>query len=69
MLQNINFTMPLYAPPVVIVTAKRVSNNSQSSGCDAIAAWVEVKKKIKQVELYNRLMPSSPCEQSLVLSS
>ena len=70
MLQNINFTMPLYAPPVVIVTAKRVSNNSQSSGCDAIAAWVEVKKKkIKQVKLYNRLMPSSPCEQRLVLSS
>ena len=69
MLQNINFTMPLYAPPVVIVTAKRVSNNSQSSGCDAIAAWVEVKKKIKQVKLYNRLMPSSPCEQSPVLSS
>ena len=69
MLQNINFTMPLYAPPVVIVTAKRVSNNSQSSGCDAIAAWVEVKKNFKQVELYNRLMPSSPCEQSLVLSS
>ena len=27
------------------------------------------KKKIKQVKLYNRLMPSSPCEQSLVLSS
>ncbi|CAH3133191.1 unnamed protein product [Porites lobata] len=39
--ENINFTMPLYAPPVVIVTAKRVNNNSQSSGCDAIAAWVE----------------------------
>ena len=69
MLQNINFTMPLYAPPVVIVTAKRVNNNSQSSGCDAIAAWVEVKKKFKEVELYNRLMPSSPCEQSLILSS
>ena len=45
MLQNINFTMPFYAPPVVIVTAKRVNNNSQSSGCDAMAAWVEVKKK------------------------
>ena len=45
MLQNINFTMPLYVPPVVIVTAKRVNNNSQSSGCDAITAWVEVNKK------------------------
>ena len=48
MLQNINFTMPLYAPPVVIVTAERVNNNSQSSGCDAIAAWVEVKKKLNR---------------------
>ena len=67
MLQNINFTMPLYVPPVVIVTAKRVNNNSQSSGCDAITAWVEVNKK--QVELYNRLMPSSPCEQSLMWCS
>ena len=27
MLQKINFTMPLYAEPVVIVTAKRVNYN------------------------------------------
>ena len=55
--QKINFTMPLYAPPVVIATAKRVNNNSHSSGCDAIAAWVEVKEKsYKRVELNNRLM-------------
>ena len=31
MLQKINFTMPLYAQPVVIVTAKRVNNYSQYS--------------------------------------
>ena len=29
MIQKINFTMRLYAEPVVIVTAKRVNNYSQ----------------------------------------
>ena len=41
--QNINFTDEFYAPPVVIVTAKRINNDSRLSGCDAITAWVEVK--------------------------
>ena len=41
--QNINFTDRFYAPPVVIVTAKRINNDSRLSGCNAITAWVEVK--------------------------
>lgn len=41
--QNINFTDEFYAPPVVIVTAKHINNDSRLSGCNAITAWVEVK--------------------------
>ena len=33
-----------YAPPVVMVTAERVNSDSHLSGCNAITAWVEVKK-------------------------
>ncbi|XP_073252205.1 uncharacterized protein [Porites lutea] len=39
--QKINFTDQLYAPPVVMVTAERVNNDSYLSGCNAITAWVE----------------------------
>ncbi|CAH3182513.1 unnamed protein product [Porites lobata] len=39
--QKINFTDEFYAPPVVMVTAERVSNDSHLSGCNAITAWVE----------------------------
>ncbi|CAH3179782.1 unnamed protein product, partial [Porites lobata] len=39
--QKINFTDQFYAPPVVMVTAERVSNDSHLSGCNAITAWVE----------------------------
>ncbi|CAH3179090.1 unnamed protein product [Porites evermanni] len=39
--QNINFTDRFYAPPVVIVTAKRINNDSRLSGCNAITSWVE----------------------------
>ena len=45
MLQKINLTDQFYAPPVVMVTAERVNNDSHLSGCDAITAWVEVKKE------------------------
>ena len=54
------------------------SGNSDSKACQQQLAvfWMRRnrrmgwgKKKFKQVELYNRLMPSSPCEQSLILSS
>ena len=44
-LQKINFTDQFYAPPVVIVTAERVNNNSHLTECNAITAWVEVKKE------------------------
>ena len=43
--QKINFTDQFYAPPVVMVTAERVSNDSHLSGCNAITAWVEVRKE------------------------
>ncbi|XP_044179849.1 uncharacterized protein LOC122961271 isoform X2 [Acropora millepora] len=39
--QKINFTDQLYSPPVVMVTAERVNNDSHLSGCNAITAWVE----------------------------
>ncbi|XP_073251856.1 uncharacterized protein [Porites lutea] len=39
--QKINFTDQFYAPPVVMVTAERVNNDSHLSGCNAITAWVE----------------------------
>ena len=42
LLQKINFTDHFYAPPVVMVTAKRVNNDSHLSGCNVITAWVEV---------------------------
>ena len=45
LLQKINFTDQFYAPPVVMVTAERVNNDSHLSGCNAITAWVEVKKE------------------------
>ena len=54
------------------------SGNSDSKACQQQLAVFRMrrnrrmgwgKKKIKQVELYNRLMSSSPCEQSLILSS
>ncbi|CAH3195723.1 unnamed protein product [Porites evermanni] len=41
LLQKINFTDQFYAPPVVMVTAERVNNDSHLSGCNAITAWVE----------------------------
>ena len=44
-LQKINFTDQFYAPPVVMVTAERVNNNSHSTECNAITAWVEVRKE------------------------
>ena len=44
LLQKINFTDQFYAPPVVMVTAERVNNDSHLSGCNAITVWVEVKK-------------------------
>ncbi|XP_022808787.1 uncharacterized protein LOC111345773, partial [Stylophora pistillata] len=47
--QYINFTEPFYAPPVVLVTAKRSTkfNNSLQSGsqCNAVTAWVEHTSK------------------------
>ncbi|XP_073252197.1 uncharacterized protein [Porites lutea] len=39
--QKINFTMQLFLPPVVIVTAKHVNNDSSVSECNAITAWVK----------------------------
>ena len=45
MLQKINFTDQFYAPPVVMVTAERVNNDSHLSGCNAITAWVEVREE------------------------
>ncbi|CAH3133210.1 unnamed protein product [Porites lobata] len=39
--QKLNFTDQFYAPPVVMVTAERVNNDSLLSGCNAITAWVE----------------------------
>ncbi|CAH3186611.1 unnamed protein product, partial [Porites evermanni] len=39
--QKINFTDQFYAPPVVMVTAERVNNDSHLSGCNAVTAWVE----------------------------
>ena len=45
LLQKINFTDQFYAPPVVMVTAERFSNDSHLSGCNAITAWVEVMEE------------------------
>ena len=45
LLQKINFTDQFYAPPVVMVTAERVNNDSHLSGCNAITAWVEVREE------------------------
>ena len=45
LLHKINFTDQFYAPPVVMVTAKRINNDSHLSACNAITAWVEVKKE------------------------
>lgn len=46
LIQTLNFTEPFYAPPVVLVTAKRSTkiNNSLQSGsqCNAFTTWVEV---------------------------
>ncbi|CAH3176026.1 unnamed protein product [Porites lobata] len=39
--QKLNFTDQFYAPPVVMVTAERVNNDSHLSGCNAFTAWVE----------------------------
>ena len=50
LLQKINFTDQLYAPPVVMVTAERVNNDSFLSGCNAITAWVEVRNKNRLVD-------------------
>ena len=44
-LHKINFTDQFYAPPVVIVTTERVSNDSHLSGCNAITALVEVREE------------------------
>ena len=54
--QKINFTDQFYAPPVVMVTAERVNNDSHLSGCNAITAWVEVRNKNRLVD--NILYPS-----------
>ncbi|XP_022809824.1 uncharacterized protein LOC111346825, partial [Stylophora pistillata] len=47
--QTINVTEPFYAPPVVLVTAKRSTkiNNSLQSGsqCNAVTTWVEHTSK------------------------
>ena len=48
--QKINFTDQFYAPPVVMVTAERVNNDSHLSGCNAITAWVEVRNKNRLVD-------------------
>ena len=45
LLQKINFTDQFYAPAVVMVTAKGVNNDSHLSRCNAVTAWVEVKKE------------------------
>ena len=45
LLQKINFTDQFYAPPVVMVTAERFSNDSHLSGCNVITAWVEVREE------------------------
>ena len=45
LLQKLNFTDQFYAPPVVMVTAERVNNDSHLSGGNAITAWVEVRKE------------------------
>ena len=45
LLQKLNFTDQFYAPPVVMVTAERVNNDSHFSGCNAFTAWVEVRKE------------------------
>ena len=47
MLQKINLTMQLFLPPVVIVTAKHVNNDSSVSECNAITAWVKVINQFK----------------------
>ena len=52
--QNINFTDRFYAPPVVIVTAKRINNDSRLSGCNAITSWVEVKLQCKLADSTSR---------------
>ncbi|CAH3133122.1 unnamed protein product [Porites lobata] len=44
---HINFTDEFYAPPVVIVTAKRINNDSRLSGCNTITAWVEYTSTAK----------------------
>ncbi|XP_066023879.1 uncharacterized protein [Pocillopora verrucosa] len=47
--QTVNFTEPFYAPPVVLVTAKRstkINNSLQSvSQCNAVTTWVEYTSK------------------------
>ena len=49
MVQKINFTMPLYAQPVVIVTAKRVNYNySQYSKSKREAKTLQKKKSHAQ---------------------
>ena len=45
LLQKLNFTDQFYAPPVVMVTAEQFSNDSHLCGCNAVTAWVEVKKE------------------------
>ena len=57
LLQKINFTDQFYAPPVVMVTAERVNNDSHLSGCNAITAWVEVRKET-DLPLNSILYPS-----------
>ncbi|XP_073250476.1 uncharacterized protein [Porites lutea] len=39
--QKINFTDQFYTPPVEMVTAERVNNDSHLSGCNAITPWVD----------------------------
>ncbi|XP_073250982.1 uncharacterized protein [Porites lutea] len=44
--QNITFTDPFFAPPVVLVTPKYIySGNSLLSGCNAVTTWVENSTK------------------------
>ena len=58
LLQKINFTDQFYAPPVVMVTAERVNNNSHLSGCNAVTAWVEVRKETDWSTAYFTLIQS-----------
>ena len=59
MVQKINFTMPLYAQPVVIVTAKRVNNYSQYSKSKREAKTLPITSLMhKGMQVHGALNPS-----------